>query len=107
MNTPALTDGRLTATLTGADWPGSDPVEPYQRSPDRSTRQSMMASVDAPDQVAAAEAWLSANRDVLTLAVDDGGCGCCTRYWRLEGPADVLATIPYSVSVYDPDWETE
>ncbi|WP_052745011.1 hypothetical protein [Micromonospora sp. HK10] len=26
----ALTEGRLTATLTGTDWPGADPVTPFR-----------------------------------------------------------------------------
>jgi len=29
----ALTDGRLTATLTGMDWPGADPPTPFRREP--------------------------------------------------------------------------
>jgi hypothetical protein len=29
----ALTDGRLTATLTGIDWPGADPATPFREDP--------------------------------------------------------------------------
>jgi hypothetical protein len=29
----ALTDGRLTATLTGTDWPGAEPVTPSRTTP--------------------------------------------------------------------------
>ncbi|MEV8516720.1 hypothetical protein [Dactylosporangium sp. NPDC051484] len=61
-------------------------------------RQTMAASVDTANEVEAAEAWLNANRDALTYAEEKGGCGCCVRVWKLEGPAEVLATIPYEVS---------
>ncbi|MEU7925998.1 hypothetical protein [Micromonospora sp. NPDC049801] len=65
----------------------------------------MAASVDKPSEVEAAEAWLNANRDALTHAEEDGGCGCCVRAWKLEGPAELLATIPYEVSASS-DWDT-
>jgi hypothetical protein len=32
----ALTDGRVTATLTGTDWPGADPVKPFRATPPQS-----------------------------------------------------------------------
>jgi hypothetical protein len=32
----ALTDGRVTATLTGTDWPGADPVRPFRATPPQS-----------------------------------------------------------------------
>jgi hypothetical protein len=67
----------------------------------------MIADVDVPDEVRAAEDWLSANREALTHAVEEGGCGCCIRSWRLEGPAAVLATIPPEVSARDPNWDSE
>ncbi|MGW3785119.1 hypothetical protein ACWD5Z_11060 [Micromonospora chokoriensis] len=68
-------------------------------------RQTMAISVDKPSEVEAAEVWLTANRDALTYAEEDGGCGCCVRVWKLEGPAEVLATIPYEVSACS-DWDT-
>jgi hypothetical protein len=70
-------------------------------------RKSIRADADVPDQVEAAETWLSVSRDALTY-VDEIGCGCCSRVWRMEGPADVLATTPPIVSgFWDPDWDTE
>ncbi|MER5333648.1 hypothetical protein [Micromonospora sp. NPDC002717] len=68
-------------------------------------RQTMAASVDKTSEVEAAEVWLNANRDALTYAEEEGGCGCCVRVWKLEGPAEVLATIPYEVSASS-DWDT-
>jgi hypothetical protein len=68
------------------------------------TRRTIIVSVDDPNEVAAAEAWLSANQDAMTRA-DRGGCGCCVRIWKLEGPAEVLATIPREVSASS-DWNT-
>ncbi|WP_170285370.1 hypothetical protein [Micromonospora palomenae] len=68
-------------------------------------RQTMVASVDKPSEVEAGEAWLNANRDALTHAEEEGGCGCCVRMWKLEGPAEVLARIPYEVSASS-DWDT-
>ncbi|MEU7943573.1 hypothetical protein AB0C50_02700 [Micromonospora taraxaci] len=68
-------------------------------------RQTMAVSVDKPSEVEAAEVWLTANRDALTYAEEDGGCGCCVRMWKLEGPAEVLATIPYEISAGS-DWDT-
>ena len=65
----------------------------------------MIASVDNPNEVEAAEAWLSVNQDALTYAVEEGGCACCVRIWKLEGSADVLSTIPYEVSASS-DWDT-
>ncbi|MGW4499334.1 hypothetical protein ACWENR_12080 [Micromonospora sp. NPDC004336] len=67
-------------------------------------RQTMAASVGRPGEVEAAEAWLNVNREVLTHAEEEGGCGCCVRMWKLEGPAEVLATIPYEVSASS-DWD--
>ncbi|WP_412748323.1 hypothetical protein [Krasilnikovia sp. M28-CT-15] len=68
-------------------------------------RQTMSASVDKPAEVEAAEAWLDSNRHALDYVAEEGGCGCCVRTWLLEGPADVLATIPYEVSASS-DWDT-
>ncbi|MFC0507244.1 hypothetical protein [Micromonospora costi] len=68
-------------------------------------RQTMAASVDKPSEVEAAEVWLNANRDALTYAGEEGGCGCCVRMWKVEGPAEVLVTIPYEVSASS-DWDT-
>ncbi|MBV1854268.1 hypothetical protein [Catellatospora tritici] len=70
-------------------------------------RQSMRADADVPEQVEAAETWLRVNRDALTY-VEEDGCGCCSQVWRMEGPAEVLATIPSILSgFWDPDWDTE
>jgi hypothetical protein len=84
----------------------TDAVHPVPRATVLAViRQTMAASVDKPSEVEAAEAWLNANRDALTYVEQEGGCGCCIRMWKLEGPAEVLATIPYEVSASS-DWDT-
>jgi len=65
----------------------------------------MIAQTDDPAAVEVAEAWLRGYRQALTYAEEEGGCGCCVRMWRLEGPADVMATIPHEVSASS-DWDT-
>jgi hypothetical protein len=57
-------------------------------------RATICIVVDQPSEVEAAEQWLSANRDKLEFISSDYGCGCCVSLFDLEGPADVLDTIP-------------
>lgn len=61
------------------------------------------ALTDRPEEVRAAERWLADYRAALTFVSDDEGCGCCVRLWRVEGPADVIATLPPDISA-DGDW---
>ena len=68
-------------------------------------RRTLYADVDDPLSVETAEVWLGVHRDALTSA-EESGCGCCVLMWRLEGPADVLATIPVAVTIADPAWDT-
>ncbi len=61
------------------------------------------ANTERPDEVRAAEGWLTEHRAALTFVSDDEGCGCCVHLWRVEGPADVIATLPPSIRA-DGDW---
>jgi hypothetical protein len=69
-------------------------------------RRTMAASVDDGNEVAQAEAWLASNSNALAWVAEEGGCGCCIRAWRLEGPEDVLATIPPTLTTSDAEWDT-
>ena len=53
--------------------------------------------MDEPDEVAAGRTWLAANRRDLTHVSENQGCGCCVDIWDVEGPADVLDTLPDSL----------
>jgi hypothetical protein len=69
-------------------------------------RRTMAASVDDGNEVAEAEAWLASNRHALARVADEGGCGCCIRAWRLEGPEQVLEAIPPTLTTSDAEWDT-
>lgn len=63
-------------------------------------RASIVAEIDEPGQAEAAEAWLEAARDRLTHVSDQKGCGCCVLIWDVEGPAELLATLPDSLRAH-------
>lgn len=64
-------------------------------------RAKIIAAVDQPGEVEAAEAWLAACRPSLAFVSDDSGCGCCVHVWDVEGPAEVLASIPAAIRAAD------
>lgn len=66
-------------------------------------RATIIAEVDEPGEAEAAEAWLEAARSRLTYVSDQLGCGCCVVMWKIEGPAELLATIPETMRGYS-DW---
>lgn len=60
----------------------------------QTSRATIIAEVDQPGQAEAAEAWLEAASDRLTHVSDQLGCGCCVEIWNIEGPAELIATLP-------------
>lgn len=63
-------------------------------------RATIIASVDEPGEAEAAEAWLEAARDRLTHVSDQRGCGCCVVSWDIEGPDELIATLPETLRGY-------
>jgi hypothetical protein len=69
----------------------------------REVRATIIASVGADHEEAAAEAWLARWRDRLTYCSDDMGCGCCVRHWDVAGPAEAIEAIPEGLAAMS-DW---
>ena len=61
-------------------------------------RASICALVDAPGEVAEAEQWLEQNAKRLSFVSEMSGCGCCVVAWDIQGPSDVLMTLPMHLS---------
>ena len=59
-----------------------------------SRRETILVEVDNPADVAEAEAWLDAVADRLSFVSEQTGCGCCVLSWDIEGPAELLDTLP-------------
>jgi hypothetical protein len=57
-------------------------------------RESICVIVDDPVSVTSAEEWLAENRSRLDFLSENLGCGCCVDLYDLEGPEEVLQTIP-------------
>ena len=57
-------------------------------------RESICVIVDDPASVKAADEWLKANRSRLDYLSENLGCGCCVALYDLEGPKEILHTIP-------------
>ena len=76
---------------------------PYYR-PLGPRRATVAAQVDRPDDVRAARQWLENNRTNLTFVSEDEGCGCCIHSWRVEGPAEIIQTLPPEISATNPPW---
>ncbi len=66
-------------------------------------RASICALVDNAGEVELAEGWLRDNESSLTYVSEMNGCGCCVFMWDIEGPADVVKTLP-SVLSAGSDW---
>ncbi len=60
-------------------------------------RASICIAVDEPAEVEAGDKWLAANRERVNFVSENNGCGCCVDMYDLEGPAEVLATIPETI----------
>ncbi|MEH0932660.1 hypothetical protein [Micromonospora sp. CPCC 205558] len=69
------------------------------------SRFSMMARVDTPGEVADAEAWIARYRESLT-SIAETGCGCCVRAWQIDGPQELVDTIPLVLSA-STEWDRD
>lgn len=58
------------------------------------SRASMMIIVNRDGAFEGGYRWLRENRDKLIFISENLGCGCCVDSYDLEGPPEVLATIP-------------
>ncbi|TCH99828.1 hypothetical protein EJV46_03935 [Roseococcus sp. SYP-B2431] len=67
-------------------------------------RATIIASVDAAGEAQAAEAWLEAAKDRLTHVSGQLGCGCCVVSWDVEGPAELIATLPDDLRAHG-EWD--
>jgi hypothetical protein len=65
-------------------------------------RAQIIVDVDQPDEVEAAETWFAKWRDQLTSVSKDKGCGCCVHIWDVEGPKEVVDSIPDSILAWVP-----
>lgn len=68
-----------------------DPIIGHEGEP---IRMTLLADVHQPGAVDEAEAWLRTHRDRLTYLSEQGGCGCCIVDWDMEGPREVIETLP-------------
>ncbi|GGR79464.1 hypothetical protein GCM10010169_24550 [Micromonospora fulviviridis] len=62
--------------------------------------------MDSAAEVAEAEAWVERHGTALA-SISEGGCGCCVRSWRIDGPRHLEDTIPQVLTVDDPEWERD
>jgi hypothetical protein len=75
---------------------------PHYRPPGP-RRATICIKLGNPAEVRAARAWLDQHRPRLLFVSDDEGCGCCASIWRVEGPAEILDTLPADIRT-DSDW---
>jgi len=59
----------------------------------------IIVAVDQPTEVADFDAWLATNASRLTYISDNTGCGCCVDIYDVEGPEEVLRSLPPTLSV--------
>jgi hypothetical protein len=57
-------------------------------------RATIIVAADVLAEREAADRWLKDNQHYLTYRSEDEGCGCCVHIWNVEGPADVIRTLP-------------
>ena len=74
-----------------------DGCDPIKEGEGRLIRMTLLADVNEPGEVEKAEAWLSTHQDRLTYLSEQGGCGCCIVDWDMEGPREVIETLPNSL----------
>ena len=60
-------------------------------------RATIICETDLPEQVRLADDWLERSRARLTFVSDDEGCGCCVHVYRVEGPDEVIDSLPEAV----------
>ncbi len=73
---------------------GCDPIDDEEGT---LIRMTLLAVVNEPGEVEKAEAWLRSHKDSLTYLSEEGGCGCCIVDWGMEGPREVIETLPNSL----------
>ena len=61
-------------------------------------RASICALTDNPGEVDEAESWLERNRVRLSHVSEMNGCGCCVFSWDIQGPREVIDTLPAYLS---------
>ena len=66
-------------------------------------RASICALVDNPGEVDEAERWLRDKVSALSFVSEMNGCGCCVFMWNIQGPPEVIATLPAHLSAGS-DW---
>lgn len=66
-------------------------------------RASICALVDNPGEVEEAERWIKDKASALSFVSEMNGCGCCVFMWDVEGPAEVIGTLPAHLSAGS-DW---
>src|ERR1700712_1953978 len=69
-------------------------------------KATLIAVIDLPHQVQTADEWLEHAQDRLTYISDQKGCGCCIFMWDVEGPIDLIETIPEMMRCSS-DWAPE
>jgi hypothetical protein len=62
------------------------------------SRATLLAIVDTPGEVDAADRWLAENAAALSFVSEMQGCGCCVMIWDVQGPSEVIATLPANLS---------
>lgn len=68
-------------------------------------RATIIVDVNSPGEVQAAEDWFAAWRHRLTHCSDNNGCGCCVDSFDIEGPDDVIVTLPPEINSWS-EWST-
>lgn len=66
-------------------------------------RATICVDIGRDDDVVAAEDWFARWRNQLTFVSQNEGCGCCVDLWNIEGPAEVVETIPAELRA-ESDW---
>ena len=71
-----------------------DNCDPIGSREGKLIRMTLLADVHEAGEVEKAEAWLRIHHDGLTYLSEQGGCGCCVVDWDMEGPREVIETLP-------------
>ena len=74
-----------------------DGCDPIEKGEGMLIRMTLLADVNEPGEVEKAEAWLRTHKDSLTYLSEEGGCGCCIVDWDMEGPREIIETLPNSL----------
>ncbi len=74
-----------------------DDCDPIEGPAGKLIRMTLLADGHEAGEVEKAEAWLRIHQDRLTYLSAQGGCGCCIVDWDMEGPREVIETLPNSL----------